>query len=419
MKNAIILNKQFSGEWLNNENNIAHEIIDFLLTDDNQYYVYNIPYGVCPSNIWVDGSDENLKTNKEKYIAKYLILADKFIDNTLDIKYVIELKEKLHNLHISKNKKNKLENVRKNIKLIEDLNIKYGGKYIYEAFNYETDGTQIHVTFKGKKIYQTNDNLKIKLKDYNFQRNKGYIYQDEHKEDYRRIINKIESFIKNEKLVELKLEKVEPNMNFYSNNKTFIDFCMSNDNEQVFTNILFNILSYKDIFKHFCNHFIKGKINNININNDIFQVEREKKISGGRIDLYASSNKYHVIIENKIHSGLNGIKKFDTCSQLKTYYQYIYKKTEKEPICFIATPNYKIEQIKMEIKKYDPKMIDIFNILPYKELSLFIKKMVDNNILDKNFSYYKYVNDVIDSLNKHSYTLKETYSLMFYNALNK
>ena len=48
MKNAIILNKQFSGEWLNYDNNIAHEITNFLLTDLGEHYIYNLPHGICP-----------------------------------------------------------------------------------------------------------------------------------------------------------------------------------------------------------------------------------------------------------------------------------------------------------------------------------------------------------------------------------
>ena len=41
----ILLNKPFNGSWTYQDGNIAHEIIDFFLTDSGEYYVYNIPYG--------------------------------------------------------------------------------------------------------------------------------------------------------------------------------------------------------------------------------------------------------------------------------------------------------------------------------------------------------------------------------------
>lgn len=65
MKNVIILNKQFLGSWLDNEGNIAHEIINFILDDNNNHYIYNVPYGECRSDIWIEGSNEKLKTGKE------------------------------------------------------------------------------------------------------------------------------------------------------------------------------------------------------------------------------------------------------------------------------------------------------------------------------------------------------------------
>ena len=53
---VVILNKIFLGDWLNGDGNIGHEIIDFLLTDFNEHYIYNNPWGHCPNNIRVNGT---------------------------------------------------------------------------------------------------------------------------------------------------------------------------------------------------------------------------------------------------------------------------------------------------------------------------------------------------------------------------
>ena len=57
-KEVIILNKPFLGGWLNGEGRIGHEIIDFFLADNGNYYVYNNPWGVCPKDTWVGDSEE-------------------------------------------------------------------------------------------------------------------------------------------------------------------------------------------------------------------------------------------------------------------------------------------------------------------------------------------------------------------------
>ena len=420
MKNVILLNKQFIGGWLNIKGNIAHEIIDFFLDDNNNYYVYNVPHGQCREDIWINGSNEKLRTGKEKYVAKYLILSDKFKNNILNIKYVIELKEKLHNWKNKKNEIEKKNNQIKNRKLIEKLNIKYGNKFLYQMFDEKTDGTQFHVTFRAECIYKANQPLEIKLEQQNFQRNRGYIQEDIHSQDYKNILNKITSALKNNELEIFKLDKVVPKTNVnYNNDKTFLDFALINDNEQIFTNMLWSIFSYKNVFNYFCNDFIFEKnINKQNIQNIQFDVVKEKKVQNGRIDIFASSNTYDVIIENKIHSGLNGIKKEDSCTQLKIYYDHILKERQKEPICFILIPNYKEEDILKEINKSDEKMKNIFKIITYKEIYIFLEKCIKEQIIDSQYVYFRYLNDLLLGIKKHSLTSKELYTNLFCEAIS-
>lgn len=54
---AILLNKTFIGGWLDKDNNLAHEIIDFLLDDNGDHYLYNVPYGGIPSDIYIKGQE--------------------------------------------------------------------------------------------------------------------------------------------------------------------------------------------------------------------------------------------------------------------------------------------------------------------------------------------------------------------------
>lgn len=104
-----MLNKPFQGDWLDLQEHIGHEVIDFLLSDDDEYYVYNNPWGVCPKDIWVDGTKRLTRLKVEKYNAKYLVLAEQG-RNSFQILYVIELDEKLHREHARR------QEIRKNSK---------------------------------------------------------------------------------------------------------------------------------------------------------------------------------------------------------------------------------------------------------------------------------------------------------------
>ena len=205
-KEVVILNKPFLGNWLDNPENIGHEIIDFLSTDNGELYIYNNPYGQCPDNIWVGETDRttNLKKRKsEKYYAKYLILCSGEHNNSFDILYIIELQEKLHREHTTKHNKNIPEDEKLQLKsrqekikkIIDKNNIVYNGKKLYEI--YKNDNS-LYVTFKASKIYKAINPIPVNdLKDYKFQRNKGYLYSDNEKGNLRDDFKTINDIITN------------------------------------------------------------------------------------------------------------------------------------------------------------------------------------------------------------------------------
>ena len=121
--NVILLNKLFLGGWLDKQGNIGHEIIDFLFTDNGEHYVYNNPLGVCPKDIWIDGT-KFPRSKEEKYLGKYMVLTSEKRGKDFDILYVIELAEKLHRFSAPKDK-TKLRNIQKKIQqdIIEKRNI--------------------------------------------------------------------------------------------------------------------------------------------------------------------------------------------------------------------------------------------------------------------------------------------------------
>lgn len=416
--NVIILNKPFLGGWLDKQGNIGHEIIDFLLTDDNQYYVYNNPWGICPPNIWVEGTQSLSRISKEQYIAKYTVLTSeekiKESGNELDILYVIELAEKMHRFHTGESELRRNQAVIKN-DIIRKRNIKYNGRFLDEIYD---DDDSLYLTFKGARIYKAEPPIRIAGLQYDFRRNKGYLYSDQYEADYLKMSNLIEESIKDEKLVEFTPRNVNPStIGDLNANKTFLDLIALETDEQVFTNMLHSILEQGELLKHFCMKFKGNKAFNSAEN---YSVYRETKVVDGRMDVCAESSSQRVIIENKVYSGLNGVRLADNTTQLSTYYRWGINGKAEEPLCFVVAPDFRINEIRREISEKDNNMLDIYQIKTYGDIADFIEEEYDNGNIPVSYAYYGLIPQIINAFRNLSYSTKEDlYAKMFLNATNK
>lgn len=445
-KEVIILNKPFLGGWLNKEGRIGHEIIDFFLADKNKegkekYYIYNNPRGACPADIWVGDSDTNdyglKRKNREKYIAKYMVLTSdahamldekddetesskKSAPKTFNILYVIELTAKIHRFNTGKSDDNGLKKGQKRIcDIIKKHEIRYNGALLNEIYG---DDDSLYLTFEAETIYEVKEGeiLTFEPKTYNFQRNKGYIKSDsqKHKDDYKKLCDTIDEATQNGgALVEWKLRPLAAQEGkTYHAEKTFLDLISYTDNEQAFTNMLHTLFQNGDVFKAFCKEFKKDGAEFAE--EETFKVWREKRVEGGRIDVCGDSEKQRVIIENKIHSGVNGYNDTTKTSQLSTYYNKWGKvEGKKEPLCFITVPDYRKSEIEAEIDKFDPimKKENTYKVVTYSEIANFIEK---NKALFKNDELIFALSDqIVSAFKKWSYkSRKELYTGSFLKA---
>lgn len=405
-KKVIILNKPFLGSWLENQNNIGHEVIDFLKTDNGEYYVFNNPWGVCPDDIFVKGCSH---AKKEVYEAQYLVLTSEMHNGGFYILYVIELSEKLHSLHTKKDK-NILVNNQNRIKaIIKNRNIIYNNKYLYDIYK---NDESLFVTFKGKGIYKANTPIHVSKLSFNFQRNKGYVKSDVYQNDYKKIITVINNALKNRDL--LPFAPFFVNQNIVSIQSSFLELIGQESNEQVYTNILYSILNYQDVLLDFCSHFNKNQ-KYFNAKGK-FNVYRESKVVDGRMDVCAESINQRIIIENKVYSGLNGIKPTSNTTQLTTYYNWGKDGKQYDPLCYITVPDKRIQELTNEINKYDPNMINVYELIKYSEIAGFI----DQENKKGKFKQYKYnylINDIVAAFDKLAAMSKEAlYAELFYKA---
>lgn len=414
---CIVLNKSFTGEWLNqSDNNIAHEIINFFRADDENVYIYNTPYGAN-----VKGSD-NLD-------IKYLFLTSSKSNGIYYLEYCIEIKQSLHHCTIGKNQdKSKIQDIVKSGKA--DINtsiqkdykkVEYGGVSIEKLFNDPND-IVFPFTYLAKKIWKAKtpieideDNIVCKEgKKYNFARNFGYVNKSEQKNYYKYLMSKSPRVLK-KKWVECKLEKFEKLDTSNPNGKskiasltkdTFLDLIDNFKMEECYTKILYHLMESNPNFTEL---LLKTALN-VTIENGFVPDTEVSKEGYGRIDLFAKAKNTIVIIENKIDCWFT-MK--DGVSQLKRYYEWATNDDEiknlRNKYYIILAPDYRKDEIKAEEKRLRQKeKFDKYVVVPYSK----VFKVIDNCCNGEGFSQFKFekhLNDVKMLFLRMSMSKKDLY----------
>jgi hypothetical protein len=416
---VIILNKPLIGTWLDKEGNIGHEIIDFLEADDGNHYVYNNPWGVCPDDIWVEppkgttGTPNSLTPNaNEKYVAKYLVLTGPEHGKNFEIRYVIELTEKLHREHSARdeNSNDFVERRKKVIQgVIQARNIRYNGKLLSDIY---PNDKSLLVTFKAGKMWKAKRPISVTPKNYNFKRNKGYLYSDQASKDYSAVSQLIDDSIKDGRLILFHQRNLKTNPpSIICKDDTFMNLIRFQDTEKAYTNILYSVLSQGTLMKDFCNNI---QAPSSPVSAFPFSVFREKPVNGGRIDVCAESDDQRVIIENKVLSGLNGIDKAKKTTQLSTYYN-VWGIEKKNPLCFVVAPDFRKKEIINDIKTLDSKMGKVYSVITYGQIADFIN--AENKQIPSTYRFYSLLLQIESAFRNLSYkTKEELYAGMFYQA---
>ena len=157
-KEAILINKMYSGSYLSNSNT-GHETINFLKADDGSKYIYITPYG---------------DHNNRDYKIKYVLLTGPQINKQYQIIAMVEVEDNdkyqdndysYHNLLLRLNSKDKKINL-KEIHKIQAQNLQYGGQYLYDIFkDNKGNDTAIYATFKVNNIYIPKEDIIVRLND--------------------------------------------------------------------------------------------------------------------------------------------------------------------------------------------------------------------------------------------------------------
>ncbi len=463
-RHVILINRVFEGSWKDKDGNVSHEIIDYFLADDKNHYVYNVPYGQCPSG-----------KNKTATVDYVLLVGH---GRNFPIYGYIEIKEQfLRDILNKKNvkKKDAIENLQQKLE-----EIKYCGKPIAKIFQNDIDNTYM-VTFRGYEVLHipkislynqhTDDNESVFRNQQSDQweihlngqfRNSKYVDNEENFDLY----DKLKKFIKpdNEIWEQEKLRTVDENSDCSEDYlpNTFLDLINKDDNEECYTNIFYALFTNKikdkrcgfDEFLEFLNESKNELKTHNTFKNDYnafaffdtktdgawsMKIEKitkssaanakdsqkeqhvdesKEKQQSGRIDIFAESEgttKTAVIIENKINSGINGPEK----NQLEYYYKWAQERVDNKILILLTVPDANVKKLQQELAARYENNGDTSNqklkedvknstlIVPYSIIRDFVKKEKLNGHLE-SWQYKSLTDQIISLLNRHSEESQQT-----------
>lgn len=386
----ILINQLFSGSYLEENENIGHEIINLFRADDENNYLYITPSG---------------KIRKHHSIKSVIFVEHIKNKNTVE---VIAKAEDLQAMN-------------------EEINgIMYAGYSLNDIFNKNTyhgiRSNQVNFTFRAgsvrlpkKRIILTlDDDYKKTIKEGSAVvlrlHSNGKIIVGQSARQYYSEKKDPDAYHELKKLLENKDFWETANTTECLNvggstrhiSSSFLEIIRKENDELIFS----NLLEYYFNYNHSCFQKFACEVLGIKNFGADFEIKRETE---NRIDLWIEGQQDILIIENKIKSDINGVKSKDY-SQLNKYQDYAEKKINdprednsafgKTSHYFIFVPDYN----DLDIEKYchDKKP---YKIIKYSKIYDFFDKYTTEYVDEKYFA------DFLKGLKKH--TVKKMSEIKF------
>lgn len=424
-KYEILLNKMFTGKYT--ENNIGHEIINLYKCDNGNNYIYILPYG----GIAKEHNDR----------IRYILLVGAEKEHRIP---VLAKVEDVVQIHFGGDKGN-IDTHHEQIGFIETNDVKYGGKPLHQIMlDNEGNEKALYITFQSKSVikplkpiylYDESANIEEKHNEYNLKVNMqlhfhSKTYVDEQSDAGETLLKLIED--ENGEYWENgnNTEKIDIS-SFESIERTnFLQLICKEDDEVIFTNLLYYYLNSNP---YVLNLFVADCLG---VDKDNYKISREVKcqipsdeerkreektkndVRTGRVDLWIEGQSNIIVIENKIKSGINGIRhNLDSeyvLSQLDLYKEFaesVAYDNRKKVSCFILVPDYN----EIDIKKFKAK--EHYDTLWYSQLYNFFNRYdIKSQFKDDKYQLYE---QFINAMSKHIYTADKEMERRFVFAINK
>ena len=376
MSKEILINQLFAGKYLDEGENIGHEVINLFRDDDGNHNLFITPSGR------VNGHD-----------LEYIL----FVRN-------VSARRTVEVVGLAKGFKH--------ITAEEMQSVRYVGVSLNQIFRNNTyhgeeDTFAEHITFRADSFILPARRIFITIEDNND--NEEYTI---HLDSERQVIipqgmreyysDKIDSVAYAELLSLIKYnelwndnvttEKLFPDGAVQNKSPSFLEVIRKEDDENIFSNLLGYFFEYSH--RSFQKFAADENLLNISDMSVSFALYRETM---SRVDLWIESEKDIIVIENKIRSGINGVTK-DDYSQLNKYYEIAEKealKYDKRTHYYIFAPDY----ARLDLGRFG--LNDVYKIIRYSEIYRFFIEEAETYISDRFFP------DFIRGLKRHTLTFPE------------
>jgi len=371
MPKEILINQLFSGGYLNEGENIGHEVINLFKDDDGNNNLFITPSG------YVKRHDE----------LEYILFIRNFSKRkTVE---VVGLAEKVYRITDEEMKQVRYAGV--SLDRIFKNNIFHGG----------VDSFQNHVTFRATKYYLPSKPIFLSIDD-DFKSSEYTVYIETEKkvlipQGMRTYFSEITdggAYNQLKKLIGTKkywkenaTERLFPDGAIHNHLPSFLEIIRKEDDENIFS----NLFSYYFEYSHKLFQKFAAEVLGIPDMDLSFSIQRETM---GRVDIWVQSDNHMIVIENKIKSGINGVK--DDYSQLNKYCKLAEEKKKNETVnYYIFAPDY----AKLELSKYGVEKV--YTVIRYSDIYDFFVRESETYIFDRAFP------DFLRGLKRHSLSLPE------------
>ena len=378
----IILNKMYSGNYL--EENIGHEFINDYLDSEGNQYIYVTPWQ---------------KVQKSKDQENYIIQIRHAGTKRYEVLFYAEIEDF------------SVDN--------DGSQLVYGGFKLEELLGKNDTNAGIYAHLKAKYIKKCRPNTYLSTSqrshdagvielnsNFNFGRQRRYVHENEQKEVYHQLL----SFIKNKKYwsdcqnSELEVsDYTPPEINI-------LDVVGKQYEELAFSNWLAFYLNFSPILrKKFIEECLFKNANIVNNKAELLKGSTSVRREHQRTDIWLESEQAIIIIENKIDSGINGVRQTEdgnVINQLDDYKSLIEKENKnKQPYYFIIKPNY--NQLTIDKKNDD------WNVIEYETILEFFAKISE----DESFKALPYIQEFVKALTPLTHPRKKDYKDIIKNRL--
>lgn len=416
----ILVNSVYVGDYGVDKNNLPHEMINFFRADNGGYYIYVTPYGVLqPSFDISDLKAVLFVRNAGNALVEVLAKAELDKNSKLYTKGIelyghdsdpAKIRSMKDATFMQKRRKSEYEN--------DTKDITYGGKTLPEIHSKNAKDNDVYVTMQVKSICLPARTFFLTHKESATSLRPDVYYVGQEMEDTSRIANQsmkkyfdekdnpqgfqeLSCIIEDDSL--WKSPECTPKIEEAPlvKEQNFFKITRQQDNEVMFSNMFFYLFTeHPELLQKFAKDVLDLSLDTSPL------VEREKD----HMDLRIIDDTHYIIIENKIKSSINGMKKNETgkdflkqdgkyISQLSEYYAKAQKQNQsdgksREIECFLFTPNYN------QIKKDDYLDGDKYEIVEYSNLYKFFSDYLKS--MDEEDTDYIYLKDFVSAMEKHT-----------------